>query len=243
MKIDRRILIAAVLLTALVLGLVQVFLIPPFQNPDEIQHFLYSAASAYSPKQLETIEARVLERLKEYRWFHFVGFGPGWENIKKISEVSFVFHFDLNRESARNTLFHFLYGKILKISGISGELNAFYFLRLVSTFFYLLTIVSLTWFSLTYFPKEWVYYLVGFLLVFQLTTIMNAVNYDVLMVFLGSIFFMFAYRYFHWEKTADFAGLLITAAVATLIKLTGIMFFGVLFILLFIKVKCELKLM
>jgi hypothetical protein len=241
-KANKRILIIALLLTAIGIGLFQVFLIPPFQNPDEIQHFLYSASYAYTPRQMETVETRLLELLKKHKWFHFVGIGPGWENIKKISDISFVFHFDPDRKSARKTFFHFLYGKILKISGIENVLTAFYFLRVVSTLFFIMVFFLLYWFFRTYFPQQWEYYLIGFVLVFQLMTIMNAVNYDVFMVLFGSIFFVFAYRYFYREKKTDLAVLLIAAAVATLTKLAGIMFFVYLFILLCMKVKWDFKL-
>jgi len=241
MKVNKRILIVVLLLTATAVGLVQVFLIPPFQDPDEIQHFLYSALYAYTPRQMETLETRLLELLKEYKWFHFVGIGPGWENIKKISDISFVFHFDPGRESARKTFFHFLYGNILKISGITEVLTAFYFLRFVSTFFFLVVLFLISWFFRTYFPGMWEYYLIGFLLVFQLMTIMNSVNYDVLMVLFGSVFFIFAYRYVQREKKTDLAVLLIAASVAALTKLAGIMFFLYLFILICMTVKWDRK--
>jgi hypothetical protein len=239
MKVNKRILITALLIMAIGIGLFQVFLMPPFQNPDEIQHFLYSAAYAYTPRQMETVEARLLELLKKYKWFHFVGIGPGWENIKKISDISFVFHFDPDRKSARKTFFHFLYGKILKISGITDVLTAFYFLRVVSSLFFIIVLFLLYWFFRTYFPQKWEYYLIGFVLVFQLLTIMNAVNYDVFMVLFGGIFFIFAYKYFYWEKKQDLAVLLIAAAMASLTKLAGIMFFVYLFILLCMKVKWD----
>jgi hypothetical protein len=239
MKVDKRILIVVLLMTGVVMGLVQVFLIPPFQDPDEIQHFLYSAAYAYTAQQMETTAARLLELLKEYKWFHFVGIGPGWENIKKISDISFVFHFDPDRKSARRTFFHFLYGKILKISGITDVLTAFYFLRVVSTFFFIVVLFLISWFFRTYFPQKWEYYLVGFILVFQLLVIMNSVNYDVFMVLFGSIFFIFAYQYVQWEKKTHLAVLLIAAAVAALTKLAGIMFFVYLFILICMTVKWD----
>jgi hypothetical protein len=223
MKVNKRIIIIAMLISAIGIGLFQVFLIPPFQNPDEIQHFLYSAGYAYTPQQMEAVEARLLKLLKQYKWFHFVGIGPGWENIKKISDISFVFHFDPERSSARKTIFHYLYGKILKISGIKNVLTAFYFLRVVSTIFFIIVLFLLYWFFRSYFPQKWEYYLIGFVLVFQLMTIMNAVNYDVFMVLFGSIFFLFAFKYFHEEKKPDLAMLMIAAAVAALTKLAGIM--------------------
>lgn len=239
MKIDKRILIPGLLITAIGIGLFQVFLIPPFQNPDEIQHFLYSSAYAYTPQQMESVEDQVLELLKTYKWFHFVGIGPGWKNIEKISDISFVFHFDPDRKSTRKTFFHFLYGKILKISAVKDVLTGFYFLRLVSSFFFIIVVFLLYWFFRTYFPQKWKYYLIGVVLVFQLMTIMNAVNYDVFMVLFGCIFFIFAYKYFYVEKKLDFAVLLIAAAMATLTKLAGIMFFVYLFVLLCMKVKWD----
>ncbi|MCP5052878.1 MAG: hypothetical protein GY940_37260, partial [bacterium] len=60
-------------------GLVNIFLVPPFMNPDEIQHFMFSANYAYSPAELKQLDKDVLELLKEHKWFHFIGVGPGWE--------------------------------------------------------------------------------------------------------------------------------------------------------------------
>nr|NIM16537.1 hypothetical protein [Candidatus Aminicenantes bacterium]NIM78501.1 hypothetical protein [Candidatus Aminicenantes bacterium]NIN22670.1 hypothetical protein [Candidatus Aminicenantes bacterium]NIN44496.1 hypothetical protein [Candidatus Aminicenantes bacterium]NIN89281.1 hypothetical protein [Candidatus Aminicenantes bacterium] len=146
----------AIIITFLVacfgVGLVHVFLMPPFQNPDEVQHFLYSARYAYGNRKMEAVEARVLQLLKDHKWFHFVGIGPGWENTEKIADISYVFHFDPERKTTRETLFHFLYGKILKISGIKNVLTAFYFLRILSTFFYIAILLLAFLFFKTYFP-------------------------------------------------------------------------------------------
>lgn len=246
MKKETLILISALLLVGTGVGLVQVLLMPPFQNPDEIQHFLYSASYAYSPNRMETVEARVLEELKKTKWFHFVGIGPGWENTRSISEISFVFHFDTERTSetsARKTLFHFLYGNILKLSGIKGVMPAFYFLRLLSTAFFLIILLLVFWFFKAHYPETWVYYVAGTVLVFQLLTILNAVNYDVLLVLFGVLFFAAAYRY-HQNREKKYLAVMLTAALlASLTKLAGVLFFVFLFLLLCLDVKWDLKLM
>jgi hypothetical protein len=240
-KLAKKHFIIAILILGLGIGMFHVFLMPPFQNPDEIQHFLYSASYAYTPQEMETVEAQVLEQLKKYKWFHFVGVGPGWENTQKISDISFVFHFDPERVSARKTLFHFLYGKILKLSGIKSALTAFYFLRMISTVFFLIILLLAFWFFYTFFPGKWLYYFTGMVLVFQLMTILNAVNYDVFMVLFGVLFFSAAYKYHYGQNKIIIMVLLIIAAMATLTKLAGIMFFVYLFILLFMNVKWDLK--
>jgi len=76
-------------------------------------------------------------------------------------------------------------------------------------------------------------------LVFQLGTILNAVNYDVLMVLVGSLFFFSAYRYLYGSKKIDLAFLLAFAGLAALIKLVGFLFFVYLFILLCMKIKIK----
>ncbi|UCH96602.1 MAG: hypothetical protein JSV88_07065 [Candidatus Aminicenantes bacterium] len=243
MKINNRTLIITLLIIGLAVGLVHVFLMPPFQNPDEVQHFLYSATYAYDPQQMEAMETRVLEMLKTYKWFHFVGIGPGWENTQTISDISYVFHFDPDRKTARKTFFHFLYGTILKISGIKDVLTAFYFMRIISTFFYIIILFLAAWFFRTYFPQKWEYLFIGMILVFQLMTILNAVNYDVFMVLFGTLFFIFAYQYLQSERKIYLAFLLIAALMGTLTKLVGIMFFVYLFILLCMKVKWNLDLL
>jgi len=231
-----------ILILGLGTGVVHVFLMPPFQNPDEIQHFLYSASYAYSPQQMERVEDEVLKLLKKHRWFHFVGIGPGWENIQKISDISFVFNFDTERFSARKTFFHFWYGKVLRLSGIKDVLTAFYFLRLLSTLFFIIILLMVFWFFYTYYPEKWIYYFAGVVLVFQLVTILNAINYDVFLVLWGGGFFIAAHRFHFTQKKTFLIVLLITALLATLTKLVGIIFFVYLLILLSLKVTWNLKL-
>jgi len=228
---------AAVLLAGLGTGLVHVFLMPPFQNPDEIQHFLFCAGHAYDSGQMESVETGVLQLLKKYKWFHFVGIGPGWENTRKISDIAFVFNFDPDRESTRNTLFHYLYGKSLKISGITDVLTAFYFLRFLSTLFFILVLYLAYLFFRRYFFSRWQYYFAGMVLVFQWGTIMNAVNYDVFMVLLGSLFFVCGYRWLCAGQKPDLLFLALFAGAGALTKLVGFMFLIYLFILLIMKVN------
>ncbi len=234
-------LIIALLLMGIGIGLFQVFLMPPFQDPDEIQHFLYSASYAYDARQMETVEAQVLEVLKKSKWFHYVGFGPGWEKIQKISDVAYVFHFDPGRQTARKTVFHYLYGKILKITGITAVLPAFYYMRLVSTAFFLIILLLLYWYYYHHYSEIWEYLFFGTVLVYQFLTQMNAVNYDVLMVLCGVLFFHQAHRYLQTRENKYLAGIVAAAAVGTFIKLTGVLFFLYLIILLAIKPKGEKK--
>ena len=242
MKINNKTLIIVILILGFGIGLFHVFLMPPFQNPDEVQHFLYAATYAYDPQQMEAVEARVLELLKEYKWFHFVGIGPGWENTGKIADISYVFHFDADRKSTRKTFFHFLYGTVLKFSGINDVLTAFYFLRVVSTCFYVIILLLAFWFFQRYFPQNWEYPFIGLVLVFQLATLLNAVNYDVFMVLFGTLFFIFAYGYLRSQKRIYLVLLLIAAALGTLTKLVGILFIGYILILLCLNVKWDPKL-
>ncbi|MGE5340571.1 MAG: hypothetical protein ACM3SY_03735 [Candidatus Omnitrophota bacterium] len=226
-----------VLLIGLGIGLFHVFVVPPFQGPDEVQHFLYSAAHATDKTTIRHIEAQTLQLLKQSKWFHFVGIGPGWENIRRISDIPFVFHFDPDKASSRNTAFHLLYGKILQLSGIKDPLSAFYFLRLISTFFYLVFLMLVFYFFKRHFPGRWVVLFTGLLVVFQLGTIMNAVNYDVLMVLVGSLFFMGSFRYLYFGKSLDFLFLMLLAAAAVLIKLTGFIFLIYLLLLPVLRIK------
>jgi hypothetical protein len=231
-----------ILILGIGMGLFHVFLLPPFQNPDEVQHFLYSATYAYDARQMETVEARVLELLKKYQWFHFVGIGPGWEETEKIADVSYVSHFDPDRKSTRKTLFHFLYGTALKFSGIHDVLTAFYFMRVCSTCVYVLILLLVFWFFQRYFPQKWEYLFLGLVLVFQLTTLLNAVNYDVFMVLFGTLFFIFAYGYLQSQKKLYLALLLMAAALGTFTKLVGILFIGYILVLLCLNVKWDSKL-
>ncbi len=187
-----------VLLTLCVgIGLVNVFLMPPFMNPDEIQHFLFSANYAYAGDhgRLKDLEIRVVQLLKDYRWFHFIGVGPGWENIENLKDVNFLNHFTMKKYTISKSYFHYIYGKVLRLTGIRDPLIAFYFLRLLSFFIYLAIFFLSFVFYKKYFPAHWYYLLASQLLIYQLATILNSVNCDVLLTLLGMLFFTFAYRF------------------------------------------------
>jgi len=221
------------------LALVNVFLMPPFQNPDEVQHFLYAAGYAYGEDRMEQVEDRVLQLMKEHRWFHYVGIGPGWENTKRISEISFVFHFQFNRKSARRTLFHYLYGKVLKLTGITDVETAFYLMRLLSALIYLFIIILSIRFFIMYSPRQWQYYVFGLITVFQAATILNSVNYDVLMALLGAVFFVLAKAYWDSGKKIYLLYQLLCAALAVQTKLVGILF--LLFLFIQVIMRMEIK--
>lgn len=224
-------------LIAVAFGLVNVFLIPPFMNPDEIQHFMFTANYAYNSKQLEKLDAELLQLLKDYKWFHFIGVGPGWEKITRIKDIYFLNYFVREKYSVSKTYFHFLYGHALKLSGIKTPIRAFYFLRFLSLLFYLAIFLCCLWFYQTYFPDFWIFMASGQLLLFQPTTILTSVNYDVLLVLLGVLFFILAYRFLATESEdwVDLTLLVVVSALAAVIKKGGLLFFLYLFLLLLFK--------
>ncbi len=237
--------ILVLLVAVMGIGLVNVFLIPPFMNPDEIQHFIFSASYAYNEEELKDLDRNVLQLLKEYKWFHFIGCGPGWESIEKIEDIDFLNHFSRGKRYINKTYFHFIYGKILKFFGIKVKikdtLTAFYLLRMVSFFFFLAIFLLSLFFYKKYFPGNWVYLITGQLVIFQLATILNAVNYDVLLTLLGILFFIFSFRFLVSEEKKNLAFLIVLSASASLIKTGGLLFFIYFFILLLFKYRIRVK--
>ena len=233
----------ALLLLAVGIGLVNVFLMPPFMNPDEIQHFMFSANYAYEGDEeaLKNVDRRVLQLLKDHKWFHFIGVGPGWESIDKIEDIYFLNYFTREKQSISRTYFHFIYGKILKLTGIKEPLTAFYFLRLLSFLVYLGIFFLSFFFYKKYFPAHWYYLIAGQLVIFQLATILNSVNYDVLLTLLGVLFFIFAYRFMVSDEKRDIIYLIFVSALASLIKTGGLLFFIYFFILLLFKYRISMK--
>lgn len=233
----------AVILLAVGIGLVNVFLVPPFMNPDEVQHFMFTAGYAYSgdEERLKEVDREVLQILKDYRWFHFVGVGPGWEATGKIQDVYFLNYFTRDKRSISKTYFHFIYGKILMLSGIRDSLTAFYFLRILSFFIYLGIFLLSFFFYRRYFPGVWHYLIVGQLLVFQAGTILNSVNYDVLLTLLGVLFFIAAYRFLDSGGGRNVIILILLAALASLIKTGGVLFIIYFFILLLFRYRFSVK--
>jgi hypothetical protein len=241
MKLNEKTFLVALLVMAVGIGLVNVFLMPPFMNPDEIQHFMFSADYAYNDEQLKELDRGVLQLLKDHKWFHFIGVGPGWEDIEKIEDIYFLHYFSRRKVSVSRSYFHFLYGKILKYSGVKDTLPAFYLLRMVSFFIYMGIFVLALFFYKAYFPGSWYFFIAGHLLIFQPSTILNSVNYDVLLTFLGVLFFIFAYRFLVTDEKRNLVFLILLAASASLVKTGGILFFIYFFILLMFKYKVSLK--
>ncbi|MCP5105704.1 MAG: hypothetical protein GY950_20115 [bacterium] len=235
--------IIALLLLGIGIGLVNVFLMPPFMNPDEVQHFMFAANYAYAGDEaaLKRLDGDVLQLLKDYKWFHFIGVGPGWQNTADIKEIYFLNYFAREKRSISKSYFHLVYGKLLKLTGIKDTLRAFYFMRLLSFFLYLLIFLLCYFFYKRYFPGLWVYMIGGQLLIFQLGTILNSVNYDVLLTLLGVIFFGFAYRFIVSDERWILFGLAAAAASASLVKTAGLLFVLYFFILLLFKYRLDVK--
>lgn len=265
---NHRIAMIVLLVLCIGIGLVNVFLMPPFMNPDEIQHFMFSANYAYAGSgdqgQLKDLDIRMLRLLKDYRWFHFIGVGPGWENIENLKDVFFINYFSTEKYTISKSYFHVIYGKVLRLTGIRDPLTALYFLRLLSFLIYLAIILLSFFFYRKYFPGHWYYLLASQLLIFQLGTILNSLNYDVLLTFLGVLFFIFAYLFmnenlaarapsFFSSRSFAFLGrpagtlvaisLVLISALASLIKTGGILFFLYFFLLLLFKYGVNRKLL
>lgn len=238
-----KIVTVALLLGAVGLGLLNVFLVPPFMNPDEIQHYMYAAENAYSQKELKKIDNEVLQLLKDYNWFHLIGIGPGWERISGLDKVHFINRFTRDRKTVSRSYFHFIYGKLLQASGVRDVLSGFYLLRLVSFLIFLGIFAVSLWFYRGYFPHLWVFLGLGQLLVFQLATIMNAVNYDVLLTLLGVLFFAMGYRFLQSGDRRLIIALPILAALAALVKTAGLLFFAYFFFLLLFRFQVDLKML
>ncbi|MDQ1351336.1 MAG: hypothetical protein QG657_1638, partial [Acidobacteriota bacterium] len=263
---SRKITLIILLVLCVGIGLVNVFLMPPFMNPDEIQHFMFSASYAYAGDQgrLKDLDAQVLQLLKDYQWFHFIGVGPGWEAIANLKDVFFINYFSTENYSISKSYFHVIYGKVLRLTGIRDPLTALYFLRLLSFLIYLAICLLSFFFYKKYFPGHWYYLLAGQLLVYQLGTILNSLNYDVLLTLLGVLFFIFAHRFMNENfatKAPRHQGffinkllgvplclralvaifLVLISALASLVKTGGILFFLYFFILLLFKYGANRK--
>ncbi len=232
-----RTLLLIIFLAACAVGLVNVFLMPPFMNPDEIQHFMYAADTAYGPEELEQLDGRVLQLLKDHNWFHLIGIGPGWESIAEIKGIYFLHFFTRRKHTISRTYFHLVYGKLLALSGVKDPLTAFYFLRLVSFCLFSAIFLLSLFFYRRYFPGRWVFLGVGQLLIYQLGTILNAVNYDVILVLLGVLFFAASYVFLISGRKLLLVALLCLAALASLIKTAGLLFFLYLFLLPWFKYR------
>jgi len=121
-----------VLLYAAALCLLLNFLIPPFQNPDEPQHFgavlIYALGSSRGPE----IEERVIEQMDRFDWWRMAGMGRPAELPRRFADIPFLHFAGSELMASQLVLYHAAAGSLLRLVPSEDVLTLYYVCRLFS---------------------------------------------------------------------------------------------------------------
>ena len=106
------------------------FVIPPFQNPDEPQHFTIAMVYAFGEEWRDEVEAGVIQLMDKYNWWRHVGMGRPARLPNRLTQIHIIKR-HVSGEDFRALhnyilFYHFLLGKtmgvfIKKEQGIEGR--------------------------------------------------------------------------------------------------------------------------
>jgi hypothetical protein len=191
------------------------FIIPPFQNPDEPQHFAAVMIYARGEENRPAVEKEVIRLMDKYNWWKHLGMGKPVELPEALSDIPFLvsgYPVKDFRVMLRNiVLYHFLLGKGLGFF-CRGNMEEAYFLCRFVSFVFILGALVLVWKSLKKIEgkgRE------GFLFILFLPQFLQAavsVNSDALAILLGSLFFYAAVSLIRGDAKISHFFFLFTAA-------------------------------
>jgi hypothetical protein len=192
------------------------FIVPPFQSPDEPQHF--SAVMVYalgSDKKPEIIR-EIIQIMERNNWWRFVGMGKQDVLPKDFTKQGYLTFPATWSEFQGISLYHFLLGRLLRILKSNQIISSYYICRFFSILLvsFALAFIGRTFQravtagrpSLIYAPL-----FVLFLPQFMLMTV--SVNPDVFSIFLGAVFFYAALLLLGGEARISRFVVLIIAAI------------------------------
>jgi len=202
--INSRLFLLYLLLTGIALNL----FIPPFQNPDEIQHFGMILTYYNAGLEQSVVESEIITLIDNNQWWAYTGMGKPASHHLGLSEIKRL-KFTTFRASLNNrVLYHYIMATVLKLFPKVEPLMLYYLCRLFSFLFILMAVffTFLTFKRLSVDGKNYWFYGLFFLLFLpQFLIISISVNSDSLVILLGCLFFYSsffliteAFRYFHF---------------------------------------------
>jgi hypothetical protein len=174
------------------------FVIPPFQNPDEPQHFGTVLTYGQGNENQENIQKSILSVMHKNEWWRLVGMRKPGVPPESFSEMDFLTFSDFQRLIGETFLYHFLLGKAANFLFKENTLASYYFCRLISI---TLMLASLLMCGLVFGKmakkqnfKEYMWGVFFILFLPQFLILSVAVNPDSFSIFLGTLFFFAAYH-------------------------------------------------
>ncbi len=121
-----------VLLYSAALCLLLNFIVPPFQNPDEPQHFRAVLARALGSGRGPEIEERVIEQMDRFDWWRKAGMGRPAELPRRFADIPFMNLPVSEAATSQLLLYHTAAGWLLKLVPSDDFLVLYYVCRLFS---------------------------------------------------------------------------------------------------------------
>jgi hypothetical protein len=183
---------AVILLFAASVSLLLNFLVPPYQNPDEPQHFGAVLLYTLGNDREAYIEEQIIIDMDRHNWWRYVGMGRPVELPKRFRDIPFLNFSDFAGATGNLVLYHFTLGKLLGLLPTADIRILYYCGRMFSALLF--------WGSILLFASAfqvisekldsslgWGIFFILFLP--QLNIISISVNPEIAAVFLGALFF------------------------------------------------------
>ena len=175
--------------------------IPPFQNPDEPQHFAAAVGFAQQGDARQGDHAGLIRFMDRNHWWRFIGIGRADPLPERLEQIDFLMGYysvkDFTLHLNDVLAFHYMTSRVMRVAARSRVDRAYYIARLISFLFFIgaLWIVSGAFWKTTGSDQNpersaWTaagFYIILFLPQFLLTSI--SVNPDTVSIFLGTLFF------------------------------------------------------
>ncbi len=116
-----------VLLYAAALCLLLNFIVPPFQNPDEPQHFRDVLVYALGDNRGPEIEERLIEQMDRYDWWRKAGMGRPAALPRRFADIPFLHLPGSATMAGQPVLYHAAAGRLLRLVP-AGDIMALYYL-------------------------------------------------------------------------------------------------------------------
>ena len=218
------------------------FIIPPFQNPDEPQHFGTILTFNGDHAKKDRVETEILSFMYRNMWPRFVGMGRPKVPPESFSETKFLTFSDFRSTVKYSVLYHIILSQTLNIAFENDIIGFYYFCRLIS-FLLILASVLLCYslfrnlFKIEDLDSNYLYWGAFFILFnsqFLISSI--SVNSDALSLFVSTVFFYASFRLIIGKFKVLFLALcILSSALGVFIDKSGyLLIFMVLFLPLFV---------
>lgn len=212
------------------LGLYTV-LVPPFLNPDEVQHFCVVLDGIYPATEHPRLERELIGLLRQSDWLRRVGADPSPGAVDSLAQVPALAGYPLTGARRAATLYHRLLAVALRPLRGVPLVRLFLLTRICSLLLVLAAFALLGWTLAREFPPLRRIGLPLLLAFPQVLLLAGAVNYDGLLTLCGTLFFAAVLRLAAGGSRWWLAGLLAGTVGAVLTKRAGWLLFAFLFLL------------